>query len=128
MNEKILLIEDNKDNSLLFCYILKRAGYTVTPVGDALEATEYLKTTIPDIILSDISLPGMNGNEFLKTIRMQEPLKNICAIAVSAFAREEDKRRTLLHGYDAFIEKPIVAESFARQVAEIYEKKQQLQH
>lgn len=122
MSYNILLIEDNSDNSLLFCYILKRAGYHVTAAFNAEEAAVALETLKPDIILSDISLPGMNGNEFLKKIRANENLKDICAIAVSAYAREQDKERTLESGYNAFIEKPINAESFAQEVADIYER------
>lgn len=125
MSTSILLIEDNQDNSLLFCYILKKAGFSVTSVFTAEEAAKVLETFKPDIILSDVSLPGISGNEFLKRIRSSKSLSHICAIAVSAYAREEDKIRTLQSGYDAFIEKPINAESFAQEVIEIYERKQE---
>ncbi len=64
MNEKILLIEDNEDNCHLFCYLLKRVGYNVTTAPDAEEASKILENYVPDIILCDISLPGINGNQF----------------------------------------------------------------
>ncbi len=127
MNYKVLLIEDNHDNSMLFCYILQRAGFTVTAAFNAEEAAAALKSFHPDIILSDISLPGMNGNEFLKIIRADERLKNTCAIAVSAYAREEDKKRTLESGYNSFIEKPINIETFAKEVTDIYEQEKNQQ-
>lgn len=124
MKESILLIEDNPDNSLLFKYVLGYAGFNITAVESAEEATKVLLTLVPDIIISDIALPGANGNAYIKTIRQNPNTKDICAIAVSAYAREEDKQRTLDSGYDAFIEKPINAEAFAKQITEIYISKQ----
>lgn len=125
MKQKVLLVEDNFDNSTLFTYLLKHAGYEVVAVSTAEEATKALETENPEILLCDISLPGENGNAFLKKIRKQSKLQNLCAIAVSAFARDEDKERALESGYDFFIEKPIDVTLFAKEVAEIYEKKRQ---
>ncbi len=124
MKQKILLVEDNSDNRLLFRYILDHAGFDVTAVETAEEANKALEQLIPDIIISDIALPGQNGNVFIKSLRKKENLKNLCAIAVSAYAREDDKLRTIESGYDAFIEKPIRAELFAEQIVDIYKNKQ----
>lgn len=124
--QKILLIEDNIDNSTLATYLLKHAGYAVTAVTNSEEALKVLESLVPDIILCDISLPGENGHLLLKKIRINPLFTNVCAIAVSAYAREEDKLRCVETGYDAFIEKPIEATTFAKQVAKIYEKKQAL--
>lgn len=122
-SQKILLVEDNIDNSTLFIYLLKRAGYEVTAVTTSEEALKVLETVVPQIILCDISLPGENGHMLLKKIRSNVQFKDVCAVAVSAYAREEDKSRCKETGYDAFIEKPIDAASFAKQVATIYERK-----
>jgi CheY-like chemotaxis protein len=122
-NLKILLVEDNSDNSTLFTYLLNRVGYTVTAVTSSEDALKALETLVPDIILCDISLPGENGHGLLKRIRSHSAFQNTCAIAVSAYAREEDKIRCKETGYDDFIEKPIEATSFAQQVTSIYERK-----
>lgn len=119
----ILLVEDNPGNSTLAIYLLEHAGYRVVSAASSEEAITALQTVHPDIILCDISLPGENGHSLLKKIKENPQFKNVCAIAVSAYAREEDKYRCLETGYDAFIEKPIDITTFVEHVSAVHKRK-----
>lgn len=103
------LVEDNPDNRLLVCAILEDL-YDITEYETGHEALEGLKANKPDLVLLDISLPGMDGPEVLHHIRSDESLKDLPVIALTAHAMAGDREKYLAMGFDDYLTKPIVDE------------------
>jgi len=110
--KKILLVEDNEDNRELVCALIGDA-FDVESCTDAVEALALLdnpQTHLPDLMLVDISLPGMDGIQFLFRIRSDPRLAGIPAIALTAHAMKDDRERFIGSGFDGYFSKPIVDE------------------
>ena len=98
MKPKLAVIEDNLDNRLLVEAILED-DYDISEYGTGLEAVEGLPDNVPDIILLDISLPGMDGTEVLEWIRSQHELSDLPVIALTAHAMSGDRERYIEMGF-----------------------------
>jgi CheY-like chemotaxis protein len=85
--------------------VLERCHANVFTAGSADEALHLLEQTSPDIILCDIGMPGKDGYEFITEVRKRQ--NQTPALAVTAFARTEDKVRALRAGFHAHVAKPI---------------------
>ena len=105
----IAVVEDNKDNRLLIRAILSDF-YKITEYVSAYEALRGLKSSVPDLIILDISLPGMDGVELLEQLRTDHRLKSLPVVALTAHAMAGDRERYLSSGFDEYIAKPIVDE------------------
>jgi CheY-like chemotaxis protein len=103
------VIEDNLDNRLLVEAILED-DYDISEYGTGLEAVEGLPGNIPDLVLLDISLPGMDGTEVLQWIRSQSELRDLPVIALTAHAMSGDRERYIEMGFNDYVTKPIVDE------------------
>ena len=106
----LAVVEDNADNRLLLTAIL-RDKYQIVEYDNGPDALEGLARTLPDLVLLDISLPGMDGNEILARIRADEQLRHLPVIALTAHAMAGDRERFLDAGFNDYITKPIVDES-----------------
>lgn len=106
--KKILLVEDNVDNQDLILAFFDDI-YEVYVCDDAFIALETLhqKKYIPDLILCDISLPGMDGMAFLQEIK-NSTFNTIPIIAITSHAMKGDKERFLAAGFSSYISKPIL--------------------
>ena len=102
----ILLIEDNPDNTLTIMALLGNE-YFLLSAEDGTSGLEKARNFKPDLILLDISLPGLDGFEVLKGIRETESIKHTPVIAVTARAMKGDKEALLKAGFDAYIPKPV---------------------
>ncbi len=109
MKPKIAVVEDNLDNRLLVQAILED-DYEITEYEDGKEVLDGLADDIPDLVLLDISLPGMDGTEVLEWVRSQEPLRNLPVIALTAHAMSGDREKYLEMGFDDYVTKPIIDE------------------
>ena len=108
--KKILVVEDNADNRDLVCALLED-NYIVGSCSNASEALDYLqskKDSQPDLLLLDISLPGIDGIELLQRIHCAPELNQIPAIALTAHAMKNDWDRFIGQGFDGYVSKPIV--------------------
>ena len=105
----ILAVDDNEDNRVLFSIILKSLGAEVRLAESAAEALTILKDYNPNIILSDISMPGEDGFSLLKKIQQKEAnlKQKTPVIALTAHAGQEDIKRVLDAGFSAHIAKPV---------------------
>ncbi len=106
---KVLYIEDNFDNRLLVRRILMASDYDfeVIEADNAQTGIELARANPPDIILMDISMPGMDGLTATHALRAIENVKHIPIVAITANAMDGDKERTLKAGCDGYIRKPI---------------------
>src|SRR5216110_2619831 len=115
---KILYIEDNRENRMLVRAVLEAAGYTLVEAEDGLAGIEAAIREEPALILLDINLPGVDGYEIVAILKSFPNLASTPVIAVTAYAMQGDRQRTLVAGCDGYIQKPIDVDAFPRQVAE----------
>jgi CheY-like chemotaxis protein len=106
----IAVVEDNADNRLLLTAILG-GRYEIVEYENGPDALEGLARSLPDLVLLDISLPGMDGNEILAQIRRDGRMRHLPVIALTAHAMAGDRERFLDAGFNDYITKPIVDES-----------------
>jgi CheY-like chemotaxis protein len=104
----VLVVEDQWDTRDLLAEILGSAGCRVVAVGSAAEAIEAFDASPPEVLVSDIGMPGEDGYSLLRKIRLRRPAQGgkVPAIAISAYAREEDRIRSLAAGFQIHIAKP----------------------
>ncbi len=107
MNHHILVVEDNPDNSQLVSWILEDEGYDVTCVDTGEGCLSILEGSSFDLILMDISLPGISGKEATVRIRQQPKVSAIPIIALTAHAIEAEQQSILSSGVNDLLTKPI---------------------
>lgn len=106
----IAVVEDNPDNRLLLHALLDDA-YDIVEFENGVDALAGLRAGRPDLVLLDISLPGMDGNEILAHIRADSALRSLPVIALTAHAMIGDREKYLAGGFDDYVTKPIVDEA-----------------
>ena len=103
----LAVVEDNPDNRLLLrAFLGDRYRIVEFEAGPA--ALEAFKAARPDLVLLDVSLPGMSGLEVLERIRAEASLAGLPVVALTAHAMTGDRERFLAAGFDAYVAKPIV--------------------
>jgi CheY-like chemotaxis protein len=105
----LAVVEDNADNRLLLQAILD-GQYDLVEYDNGVDALAGLSASLPDLVLLDISLPGMDGNEILARIRAEEGLRHLPVIALTAHAMSGDREKYLAAGFNDYVTKPIVDE------------------
>ena len=108
MTSRILVVEDNPKNMKL--------------VRDVLEFSGYEVIERQHLILMDLQLPGIDGAEALRQIRVGRDLQDVPVVAVTAFVMDEDKTRAFASGFDGYLEKPIDVRRFPQQVREFLDR------
>ena len=104
---RIVVVDDEPDARDMLKRLLEDQAAHVEVHDSAHSALEALKHTRPDVIVSDIGMPRVDGYQFMRSLRASEPPgERIPALALTAFARAEDRKRSLLAGYQAHIAKP----------------------
>ena len=103
----VLIVEDSPDTLLLLSTIFRREGATVTTAASAAEALQHAVTKRPNIIVSDIGMPDVDGYQLLEQLRILPGLADVPAIAISGYASEDDRERALAAGYLALVPKPV---------------------
>ena len=103
---RVLLVEDNEDNRIIYRMILEHYGYEVIEAHDGQSGIDMARTTDPDLILMDISLPVMDGWEATRVLKAELPTSAIPIVALTAHALRSDEAKATEIGFDAFIRKP----------------------
>ena len=103
----LLVIDDNLINLRLATAVLQSAGHSVLRAQDAEQAQAVLAESMPNLILMDIGLPGMDGLALTRLIKADERLRRIPVIALTAFAMKGDEAKAREAGCDGYITKPI---------------------
>jgi two-component system cell cycle response regulator DivK len=106
---RVALVEDNPDNRLLVQAILEDT-YEVLEFASGQDAMDGLVDAAPDLVLLDISLPGMDGTDVLAWMRTQPSLERCPVVALTAHAMAGDREKYLAAGFDDYVTKPIVNE------------------
>jgi two-component system cell cycle response regulator DivK len=108
----VLIVEDNEKNMKLVRDILQAKGYETMEAGNAEDGIKLALGRIPDLILMDIQLPGMNGMEALKVLRDETSTAHVPVVAITASVMTQDRQQIMDTGFDGFIEKPINLKEF----------------
>jgi two-component system cell cycle response regulator DivK len=104
---KILLVEDNEMNRDVLSRLLKRRGYEMTFAEDGESAIQMALEQTPDLILMDISLPRMDGNEATQRLRQERACADLPIIALTAHAMASDREKALASGCTDYETKPV---------------------
>ena len=107
--KKIAVVEDNPDNRLLVQAILED-DYEIQEYETGTEALAGIRRERPDLVLLDISLPGMDGTEVLAALRADAELQHLPVIALTAHAMTGDREKYIAAGFNDYLSKPIVEE------------------
>jgi two-component system, cell cycle response regulator DivK len=105
----VAVVEDNRDNRLLIRAIVEDR-YRLVEYVTGHDALEGIRLAPPDLVLLDISLPGMDGVDVLRHLRADPALAGLPVIAMTAHAMRGDRERFLAAGFDEYVVKPIVDE------------------
>ena len=116
MGARILVIEDNAANLELMGYLLKAFGHEVLTACDGEAGLEAARRQSPDLIISDIQIPKIDGLDVARQLKNHPSLKKIPLVAVTAFAMVGDRDKVLSAGFDGYIAKPIIPDKFVQQV------------
>jgi signal transduction histidine kinase/DNA-binding response OmpR family regulator len=114
----VLVVDDERDTRDVLSRILERSEAKVSSAGSAVEALEMIRREKPDILVSDIAMPDQDGYALIRAVR---EIDNIPALALTAYAREEDRARALAAGFDVHICKPVVPEDLLAAISQLAE-------
>ena len=118
----ILVVDDNPTNLKLAADVLECEGYAILHARDAAEAQAVIAQTVPDLILMDIQMPGMDGLTLTRLLKKNPAYAQVHIVALTAFAMKGDDRKALAAGCDGYITKPIETRKLPAQIAEILQR------
>jgi PAS domain S-box-containing protein len=104
---RVLVVDDDPDSNDVVRTLLASFGAEVRTAGSAVEALDVVDRWVPDVVVSDIAMPGEDGYALLARMRARELLGGVPAIALSAYSAPRDRERALRAGFDAHVAKPV---------------------
>ncbi len=113
----ILVVDDNAMNLKLASRVLEAYGFRVTCVGSGEEALQSIERELPDLVLMDIALPGIDGLTLTRQLKADARYQGMKIVALTASAMKGDDVKAYAAGCDGYIPKPIDTRTFASQVA-----------
>ncbi|RYP89037.1 response regulator [Nocardioides guangzhouensis] len=113
---RILVVEDNPKNLKLVRDVLTFCGYEVIEATTGEDGVRLAGEMAPDLILMDLQLPGIDGAEALRQIRVGRTNSQVTVVAVTAFAMNDDRDRAFEWGFNGYVEKPISVRGLPQQV------------
>jgi two-component system CheB/CheR fusion protein len=117
-SRKVLVVDDNVDAADSLAILLRMAGYAVHIAYDGPETLKMVRAFRPDVILLDIGLPGMDGYEVARELKKLPEMERCILVAVTGYAREDDRRRAQDAGFHFHLTKPINHESLKALLAD----------
>jgi PAS domain S-box-containing protein len=116
----VLVVDDDRDTRELLATVLRQAQATVLEADSAAAALKTLERQVPDVLVADLAMPGVDGYELIGRIRAQAGHGlRLPAVAVTAYARGEDRERALSAGFDRHLPKPVDPGELCRTVAKL---------
>ena len=125
---RILIVEDHRDIASYMGSLLSAHGYEVYYEPDGQKGLERAKELVPDLIISDLMMPQLDGLEMTRMIRTNEVISHIPIIMVTAKVTEEDRLQGLQAGVDAYLTKPFSSEELCLRVEKLLERQRHLQY
>jgi two-component system phosphate regulon response regulator PhoB len=118
-DERILVVDDERDITALVAYHLARAGYRVSTASDGAAALKAIRAEPPDLIVLDLMLPGTSGYDVLAELRRRDDTKNLGVILLTARKEEPDRIKGLSAGADDYLTKPFSPEELVLRVGAV---------
>ena len=126
MHEYVLLAEDDNDVALLITQMLKNEGYSYYWAQNGKEALEIIEQKHPQLVITDIMMPQMDGIELIKTLRGNEETNHIPIIVVSARTENNDRLTGLDAGAEVYLGKPFIPDELLMMVRKLIEQREML--
>jgi len=121
--ERILIVDDQEDNIYLLDVLLKNSGYQVRSARNGKEAIDFAMEDTPDLIISDILMPEMDGFMLCRELKKKEPLKSVPFVFYTAtYTDTKDQEFALSLGADMFLIKPMQPDVFVKQIKDVLQK------
>ena len=118
-NWKIVVVEDEPDSMDVASYILEFYGAKVYPATDGKEGLALIRELKPDFVISDLSMPGMDGWELVHNLQRDLAVREIPVIALTAHAMGGDRERALAAGFYNYLTKPLTANTFINELVRL---------
>jgi CheY-like chemotaxis protein len=119
MAKRILVVDDNLVNLKLASDLMACEGYEVDRAASADEALAAIDANLPDLILMDLALPGMDGLALTRLLRSREATRLIPVVALTAFAMKRDEEKAMEAGCDAYVAKPFDTRTLPKILADL---------
>lgn len=112
----VLVADDNVDNRTVYVMILKHLGYRVLEAGNGEEAVRLATEELPDLVLMDLQMPGVNGFQATERLKGADATARIPVIAITALAMDQDREMAFAVGCDDYFAKPLEPRVLAEEV------------
>ena len=119
---RVLLVEDSTDMLFLLQTELEWMDYSVDVASDALTGLELARKNRPNVIISDLHMPGIDGYEFIRRVRQTQELTGIPAIALTGYSLDKEVNLALAAGFDAHLTKPVDGKTVSDMIARLLTK------
>jgi len=116
---KVLVIEDHEQELRLVMHVLVDAGNNVGGVASAEQAIEAIRRDRPDLLLVDITLPGIDGFQLARSLRADPETSELAMVAVTTYPEEYPRHDALLAGFDGYLVKPISTRTLPDELKQI---------
>jgi CheY-like chemotaxis protein len=120
---EILIVDDNAINLKLVRILLTAEGYEVRVASDAEEALEVLEGFLPQLILMDVQLPGMDGLELTRMLKADPHRRDMIIVALTAYAMRGDDEKALAAGANGYLSKPVDTRTLPSVIARYLERR-----
>jgi two-component system CheB/CheR fusion protein len=120
---RILLVEDSTDILFLLQTELEWMDYTVDIASDARTGLELAQKNHPNIIVSDLNMPGMDGCQFMRRVRQTRALAGVPAIALTGYSLDKEANLALTAGFDAHLTKPVDGKTISEMITRLLTKR-----
>ena len=104
---QILIVDDNADAADMLAMNLRAAGHSATIAADGTEALTCARDSVPEVVILDIGMAGLNGYDVARTLRQGSATKGALLIAVTGWAGEANRQRAMEAGFDHHLTKPV---------------------
>ncbi|MDP3536769.1 response regulator [Halomonas sp. M1] len=121
---KVLVVDDEPNIVLSLEFLMEQAGFEVVTAEDGEQALEQVNSASPDLLLLDISLPGMSGFDVLERLRGQEATAQLPIIMLTAHGRDVEREKGMALGADDYITKPFSTQSLVEKVKALLTEEQ----
>jgi two-component system, cell cycle response regulator DivK len=117
----ILLVEDDTETRLAYRALLEHAGWSVEEAGDGEQALQIVRDALPCVVVIDISIPGVDGWEMTRRLKLDERTRDVPVLLVTGHALDEDSRRARDLGCAGYLVKPVSPARLVEEVARLAE-------
>ncbi len=121
----VLVVDDEPNILLSLEFLMQQAGFSVATAPDAEQALELIRQQCPDLLLLDISLPGMSGFDLLERLRADDATRSLPVVMLTAHGREVEKEKGMALGANDYVTKPFSTRELVSRVQALLADQQQ---